>query len=146
PSAEALASHRQRLAQRETIRAAALATAHDPCRTADGTRIELFANLGSVADATRAAAQGAEGSGLVRTEFLFLDRAAAPSEDEQYAAYQAIADAIGGPAIVRLLDIGGDKPAPWLPIAAGNNPMLGVRGVRVALANPGLLDSQLRAI
>lgn len=147
PPDEALEAHRGRLAQHVTRRAAALASAHDACRTADGTRIELFANLGSLDDAILAASHGAEGSGLLRTEFLFMDRASPPSEDEQRAAYQAISDAMGGkPIIVRLLDIGGDKPAPYLPMAAEKNPMLGVRGIRVGLAHPGLLDAQLRAI
>jgi phosphocarrier protein FPr/phosphocarrier protein len=147
PSADALASHRERLAQLQSRKAAALAAAQEPCRTADGTRIELFANLGSVDDATLAVSRGAEGSGLLRTEFLFMDRATAPGEDEQRASYQAIAEAMGGrPVIVRLLDIGGDKPAPWLPIAPEKNPMLGVRGIRATLANPALLDTQIRAI
>ncbi len=147
PATEALAQHRQRFAKQTERRAAALAAAHDACRTADGTRIELFANLGSLDDAVLAAANGAEGSGLLRTEFLFMDRAAPPSEDEQRAAYQAMSDALGGkPIIVRLLDIGGDKPAPWLPMAAEKNPMLGQRGIRVGLAHPELLESQVRAI
>lgn len=147
PDAEALAGHQQRLEALQQRRAAALAAAHEACRTADGTRIELFANLGSLDDATLAAANGAEGSGLLRTEFLFMDRPAAPSEDEQHATYQAISDAMGAkPVIVRLLDIGGDKPAPWLPMAAEKNPMLGVRGIRVSLAHPELLETQLRAI
>lgn len=132
---------------RSARRAAAQAAASDLCHTADGTRIELFANLGSVEDAQVAASQGAEGSGLVRSEFLFLGRNAAPSEDEQLAAYQGIADSLPGlPVIVRLLDIGGDKPAAYLPFAAEENPALGQRGIRVGLAHPDLLESQLRAI
>lgn len=147
PKAEALAAHRERLARLGEARAAALASAHEACRTADGTRIELFANLGSVEDAVTAAANGAEGSGLLRTEFLFMERGDAPSEEEQLAAYQAISDAMGGkPVIVRLLDIGGDKPAPWLAMAVEKNPMLGVRGIRVGLAHPELLATQVRAI
>lgn len=147
PDAEALEAHRQRLMQLDGRRAAALAAAQEPCRTADGVRIELFANLGSVDDAVAAVARGAEGSGLLRTEFLFMDRATAPGEDEQRATYQAIAEAMQGrPVIVRLLDIGGDKPAPWLPIAPEKNPMLGVRGIRATLAYPELLDTQLRGI
>ncbi len=136
-----------RVAARDTRRASAQAAAADPCHTADGVRIELFANLGSVEDARAAAAQGAEGSGLVRSEFLFLGRDSAPSEDEQHAAYQGIADALPGlPVIVRLLDIGGDKPAAYLPFAAEENPALGQRGIRVGLAHPDLLETQLRAI
>ena len=147
PSDAALEAYRRRLAQQGERRAAALASAHEPCRTADGTRIELFANLGSLDDAALAVSHGAEGSGLLRTEFLFMDRASPPGEDEQLAAYQAVSDAMEGrPVIVRLLDIGGDKPAPWLPMAAEKNPMLGVRGIRVGLAHPDVLEGQLRAI
>ncbi len=136
-----------RLAKRGARREAAKAGAANACHTADGARIEIFANLGTVEDAMLAAAQGAEGSGLVRSEFLFLDRDTAPSEDEQHAAYQAIADALPGkPVIIRLLDIGGDKPAAYIPIAEEENPALGLRGIRVALANPELLETQLRAI
>ena len=136
-----------RLAKRDARREAAKAGAANACHAADGARIEIFANLGTVDDAVLAAAQGAEGSGLVRSEFLFLDRDTAPSEDEQHAAYQAIADALPGkPVIIRLLDIGGDKPAAYIPIAEEENPALGLRGIRVALANPELLETQLRAI
>ncbi|MBO9696808.1 MAG: phosphoenolpyruvate--protein phosphotransferase [Sphingopyxis sp.] len=136
-----------RLAKRDARRAAAQAAAKDACHSADGARIEIFANLGSVEDARDAAVQGAEGSGLVRSEFLFLDRDTAPSEDEQHAAYQGIADALAGkPVIIRLLDIGGDKPAAYIPIDAEENPALGQRGIRVALAQPDLLETQLRAI
>lgn len=136
-----------RLAKRDARREAAKAGAANACHTADGARIEIFANLGTVDDAVLAAAQGAEGSGLVRSEFLFLDRDTAPSEDEQHGAYQAIADALPGrPVIIRLLDIGGDKPAAYIPIAHEENPALGQRGIRVALAQPELLETQLRAI
>ncbi len=136
-----------RLVKRDARREAARVTAKDACRSADGTRIEIFANVGSVGEAQAAAAQGAEGSGLVRSEFLFLDRDTAPSEDEQHAAYQGIADALADkPVIVRLLDIGGDKPAAYIPIDAEENPALGQRGIRVALAHPALLETQLRAI
>ena len=136
-----------RLAKRDARREAAQAAAKDACHSADGTRIEIFANIGTVEDAALAAAQGAEGSGLVRSEFLFLDRDTAPSEDEQHAAYQGIADALAGqPVIIRLLDIGGDKPAAYIPPDAEENPALGQRGIRVALARPALLETQLRAI
>lgn len=136
-----------RLAKRDARREAAHAAAADTCHTADGVRIELFANLGSVEDAKAAAAQGAEGSGLVRSEFLFLDRDDAPSEDEQHAAYQGIADALPGkPVIIRLLDVGGDKPAAYIPFDAEENPALGLRGIRVGLAHRDLLDTQIRAI
>jgi len=135
------------IAARHRQRAAAQRDAEIPCRTADGRRIEIFANLGSVADAEHAARQGAEGAGLVRTEFLFLDRQSAPDEKEQHAVYQAIANALPGrPIIARLLDIGGDKPVPYFATAREDNPMLGVRGIRLALQHPDLLECQLRAM
>jgi phosphocarrier protein FPr/phosphocarrier protein len=92
-------------------------------------------------------AAGAEGCGLLRTEFLFLDRQSPPSEDEQVHTYGAIAQALAGrPLTIRTLDIGGDKPAAYLPFPAEENPALGLRGVRVSLWRPDLLKTQLRAI
>jgi phosphocarrier protein FPr/phosphocarrier protein len=147
PDAATLAAARDRLALITARRAAAKAAAGKQCHTADGVRIEVFANLGSEADAKQAVANGAEGSGLLRTEFLFLERATAPTVAEQAADYQAIATALEGrPLIVRLLDIGGDKPAPYLPIPAEENPALGLRGIRVGFAYPTMLEDQIRAI
>jgi phosphocarrier protein FPr/phosphocarrier protein len=147
PDAATLATARDRLAVINARRAAAKAAAGKPCHTADGVRIEVFANLGSEADAKQAVANGAEGSGLLRTEFLFLERATAPTVAEQTADYQSIAAALEGrPLIVRLLDIGGDKPAPYLPIPAEENPALGLRGIRVGFAYPTMLEDQIRAI
>jgi multiphosphoryl transfer protein len=147
PDAPALEAAQTALAQRQERRAAAKAAAHDPCVTQDGVRIEVFANTGSVSDALAAVAQGAEGCGLLRTEFLFLDRDTPPDEDEQARQHQAIADALEGrPLIIRTLDVGGDKAAPYLPIPAEENPALGLRGVRVSLWRPHLLKTQLRAI
>jgi multiphosphoryl transfer protein len=125
---------------------AAAARAHEPATTTDGTRIEVFANLGSTADARRAVDAGAEGVGLLRTEFLFLDRATLPDEDEQTDQLTEIATALDGrPLIVRTLDAGADKPLPALPMAPEQNPFLGVRGIRLSLARPELLATQLRA-
>ncbi|MCG2842105.1 phosphoenolpyruvate--protein phosphotransferase [Sandaracinobacter sp. RS1-74] len=147
PSAERLAKAGAEAEKRAARRAAALAQAHLPTVTLDGEAIELFANIGSLADARAAALQQAEGCGLLRTEFLFLDRADAPAEEEQRHAVQAIADALAGkPLIVRTLDIGADKPAPWLDLRAEANPALGLRGIRLQLARPGLLESQFRAL
>lgn len=147
PSPELVTDAEARLAAVAERRAAARVRAAEECRTADGTRIEVVANCGSAEDARVAAANGAEGCGLLRTELLFLDRATAPDIAEQTAAYQAVADALAGkPVIVRLLDIGGDKPAPYLPIGPEENPALGLRGIRVGLAHPDILDDQLRAI
>lgn len=147
PDAADVAAVRTRIETRQARRQAALAHADQPAVTTDGTRIEVVVNLGSADDARAAVAEGAEGCGLLRTEFLFLDRATPPDEDEQLAAYQAIADALGErPLIVRTLDIGADKPAPYLTIAAEENPALGLRGIRLQLARRDLLDTQLRAL
>jgi multiphosphoryl transfer protein len=127
-------------------RAGERAEAQTECRALDGTRVEVFANLGNITDAALAVANGAEGCGLLRTEFLFIDRQTAPDEAEQLAAYQGIAAALGSkPLILRLMDVGGDKPLQYLPLPAEDNPALGLRGVRTALARPDLLRTQLRA-
>ena len=147
PDAETQATAQTAYDAQTERRRAALANAARECRTQDGVRIEAFANLGSADDAEAAVHNGAEGCGLLRTEFLFLERDSAPSVEEQTADYQRIATTLDGrPLIVRLLDIGGDKPAPYLPIAAEENPALGLRGIRVGLAHPEMLDAQLRAI
>ena len=148
PGAAVLERARAALARRAASETAARAHAMEECRTSDGTRIEVLANLGVGADeAVAAVAQGAEGCGLLRTEFLFLDRETAPSEDEQAAAYQAIAAALNGkPFKIRTFDIGGDKPVPYLPLPAEENPALGLRGVRAALWRSDLLKTQLAAI
>ena len=121
--------------------------AHETGATRDGTRIEVFANLGATAEAARAVELGAEGVGLLRTEFLFLDRAQLPDEDEQTQTLLDIARALDGrPLIVRTLDAGADKPLPALPMPPEANPFLGVRGIRLALARPEILETQFRAI
>ncbi|CAN7288477.1 phosphoenolpyruvate--protein phosphotransferase [Phenylobacterium sp. LjRoot164] len=147
PDAKALEAAQTTLAVRAERRAAARLASREDCRMADGTRIKVYANLGSVADAEAAEVAGAEGCGLLRTEFLFLERETAPDEDEQAERYGAIAAAIGGrPLIIRLLDVGGDKTASYLPIGPEENPALGVRGVRVLMRRPQVLKTQLRAI
>jgi len=147
PDAVEVAAVRARIETRRARRQAALAHADQPAITKDGMRIEVFVNLGSAVDARVAVTEGAEGCGLLRTEFLFLERATPPHEEEQLTAYQAIADALGNrPLIVRTLDIGADKPAPYLTIAAEENPALGLRGIRLQLARRDLLDTQLRAL
>ena len=140
PDQTALAAAEQTLAARQQRQQVERAAAHADCRTADGVRIEVFANLGSLAEAQVAVAHGAEGCGLLRTEFLFLDRDAPPDEDEQLQQYQGIATALAGrPLVIRTLDIGGDKPIPYLPMPAEENPALGLRGVRTSLWRPDLL-------
>jgi multiphosphoryl transfer protein len=147
PDQTALAAAEQTLAARQQRKQIERAAAHTDCRTADGVRIEVFANLGSLAEAQVAVAHGAEGCGLLRTEFLFLERDAPPDEAEQLHQYQGIATALAGrPLVIRTLDIGGDKPIPYLPMPAEANPALGLRGVRTSLWRPDLLRVQLRAI
>jgi phosphoenolpyruvate-protein phosphotransferase len=117
------------------------------CTTRDGERVRLLANLGGLQDVAPALAAGAEGCGLLRTEFLFLDRDEAPSEEEQQRAYQSIADALGDrPLTIRTLDIGGDKPVHYIHFPPEQNPALGARGIRTELFRPELLDNQLDAI
>jgi phosphocarrier protein FPr/phosphocarrier protein len=138
---------RSQLAEKRARRVAEQLAAQRECRTADGTRIEVFANVGSEAEAHAAVRNGAEGSGLLRTEFLFLERTAPPDEAEQLEQYQQIARALEGrPLTIRTLDIGGDKPIPYLPLPHEENPALGLRGVRTSLWRPDLLRIQLRAI
>ncbi|MEV0697298.1 putative PEP-binding protein [Saccharopolyspora sp. NPDC050389] len=115
--------------------------------TADGHRIKLLANIGSAADARAGVEAGAEGSGLFRTEFCFLDAAVEPDSETQRQAYAAALRPFAGkPVVVRTLDAGADKPLPFLDIAGEPNPALGVRGLRVAFDRPELLDRQLTAI
>ncbi|MER5395021.1 putative PEP-binding protein, partial [Saccharopolyspora sp. NPDC002686] len=115
--------------------------------TADGHRVKLLANIGSAADAQAGIAAGAEGSGLFRTEFCFLDATTEPDVDAQRNAYAAALEPFAGkPVVVRTLDAGADKPLPFLAIGEEPNPALGVRGLRVAFDRPDLLDRQLTAI
>lgn len=147
PDQIALAAAEQTLTQRRQRQQSERAAAHVDCRTADGRRIEVFANLASIAEAQVAVTHGAEGCGLLRTEFLFLDRDSPPGEEEQLQQYQSIARALDGrPLVIRTLDVGGDKPIPYLPLPAEENPALGLRGVRTSLWRPDLLRIQLRAI
>jgi len=146
PAAERGALERA-LAQRAAERATEKGSARESAATVDGVAIAVKANLGSFADAADALALGAEGCGLLRTEFLFLDRREPPSEDEQAREYQRIADALQGrPLAIRTMDIGGDKPIAYMPLAHEENPALGLRGVRSSLEYPELLRAQLRAI
>ncbi len=120
---------------------------YEPALMTDGHRVEVVANIGRVEEAEQAVNAGGEGVGLLRTEFLFLDRTSPPTEEEQFEAYRAMVQALNGlPIIIRTLDIGGDKAAPYLNMPAEENPFLGVRGIRLCLAKPELFRAQLRAI
>ena len=147
PDAETLARARRAQQRSEERRFEAARQAADPAVTRDGHRVEVVANIGGVADAQEANACGAEGVGLLRTEFLFLDRVEAPTEDEQFQVYRDIALAMENkPVIIRTLDIGGDKPLPYIKVPPEQNPFLGERGIRLCLARPNLFRQQLRAL
>ncbi len=147
PDAKRLAEAEQAQARWRSQRAASEGAAARPALTLDGRRVEVVANIGGLKDAQKAVAAGAEGIGLLRTEFLFLERSDPPSEDVQFIAYRDIVLAMQGqPVIVRTLDIGGDKPLPYIQVAPESNPFLGERGIRLCLARPQLLRQQLRAI
>ncbi|MCM2464328.1 phosphoenolpyruvate--protein phosphotransferase [Pseudomonas sp. CG7] len=147
PTAERLAQVQQAQTRRTARRAEQQTLAHTPAQTVDGVEVEVAANVASSAEAGQAFANGAEGVGLLRTEFLFVDRHTAPDEEEQRLAYQAVLDAMGDrPVIIRTIDVGGDKQLDYLPLPAEANPVLGLRGIRLAQARPELLDQQLRAL
>ena len=145
PSTVAEFEARQRVMAAES--AALEGYRHIEARTRDGRRIEVSANLGSASEARDALSWGAEGVGLFRTEFLFMERPQLPSEDEQYEAYGAVARVFGDkPVIVRTLDVGGDKNLPGVDQPEEENPFLGWRGIRMCLDVPALFKPQLRAI
>lgn len=124
-----------------------LAAADDPAVTTDGKRLEVVANIGGLEGARESIKLGGEGVGLLRSEFLFLERTTAPTEDEQYEVYRDILLALDGyPLIVRTLDVGGDKPLPYLPMPVEENPFLGQRGIRIGLERPEIFRAQARAV
>ncbi len=121
--------------------------AHEPARTQDGALIEVCANVAGVEEARAALEAGAEGIGLLRSEFIFMAQAQAPDHDTQREIYQQVLDAMGDhPVIIRTLDIGADKQLDYLPLPAVPNPALGTRGVRLMARHQALLDVQLRAL
>lgn len=131
----------------EARRGLALDARFLPAMLRDGHRVEVVANIGKPADAAQAVELGAEGVGLLRTEFLYLDRSAPPSEEEQYAALCEMLEALHGlPMIVRTMDIGGDKPVDYLGLDERDLSFLGLRGFRLSAARPELARTQLRAI
>lgn len=148
PSEDLMASVVETQKKREERRKIQLEAARDTAVTKDGHRIEVAVNVGGVAEAIEAPNLGAEGVGLLRSEFLFMERAFAPNEDEQFESYAGVAKAMGSDraVVVRTLDVGGDKPLPYLPIPQEENPFLGQRGVRVCLNRPDIFRPQIRAI
>lgn len=131
----------------EKLRVQAQEAADKPAITKDGHRVEVAANIGGVKEARQAIKLGAEAVGLLRTEFLFLERINPPSDDEQFTVYRDIAEAMQNkPVIIRTLDVGGDKPLPYIEMDDEMNPFLGERGIRLCLNRPELLRKQIHAI
>ena len=147
PTESVIRTLRDRQEEQRRARASAADRSRQPALTRDGTRIEVAANIGSDTDAARAVEAGAEGVGLFRTEFLFLDRTRPISEEEQYEAYRTVLAAFGDHlVVVRTLDVGGDKQVPGIEIGEELNPFLGLRGIRLTLARPDMMRDQLRAL
>lgn len=147
PDESRLAAVDAELAGQRRQASAERAAAFDPVSTRDGRRLHVAANIASPMEAREAAGAGADGAGLMRSEFLFLERQAAPTLAEQQAEYRAAVEAMGGkPVVVRLLDIGADKQLPYLPLSATPNPALGERGVRLWQTHPDLFETQLDAL
>ena len=147
PDQETLSDIERRQEELEKERAALEEYKHVESRTRGGARIEVSANLGSAKDAKDALEWGAEGVGLFRTEFLFMERDELPSEDEQYEVYREVAEAFGEkPVVIRTLDVGGDKDLPGVEQPEEENPFLGWRGIRMCLDVPGLFKPQLKAL
>ncbi len=147
PSESMIQKVREREHTIRTEKSRDLKAAHKPALTIDGRRIEVVANIGGIKDAAESVKLGGEGVGLLRSEFLFLDRAAAPSEEEQYEVYCDTLLALQGrPLLVRTLDVGGDKPLAYLPLPPEENPFLGQRGIRIGLEQPEIFRTQVRAI
>lgn len=147
PDAETVAGYRMRQMAVDTVLAKAREHAREPALTQDGHRVEVVANIGNVEGAQVALEAGAEGVGLLRTEFMYLEQAHLPTEEAQYQAYRAIVEAFGDlPVVLRTLDVGGDKELPYLNLPDEMNPFLGVRAIRLCLARPELFRPQLRAV
>lgn len=147
PEADVLAGLQSRMVEEQARRAELEAAVHEPGRTADGVAVELVANVAGRDDLAAAVAAGAEGAGLVRTELLFQDRRTEPSVAEQAAYYGEVLAAFPGRRVVfRTLDVGADKPLPFVVREPEPNPALGVRGIRLSLRRPKLFEDQLRAL
>ncbi|RPI81268.1 MAG: phosphoenolpyruvate--protein phosphotransferase [Chloroflexi bacterium] len=136
----------QQQSEQRNSKAVAMVHAHQPATTIDGFTVEVIANIGNLEDARGAVEAGAEGVGLFRTEFLYLEHSELPDEETQYQAYKAILEVFGTlPVILRTLDIGGDKELPYLKLPTEMNPFLGLRAIRLCFAHPELFKPQLRA-
>jgi len=144
---ERIAEIKKQQEQDAAKRAEDLANCEKPATTTDGHTVTVVGNAGDLGEVEQSVTKGGEGIGLLRSEFLFQNRSSAPTEEEQAEVYGAMAKALGNnPIVVRTLDVGGDKPLPYLPIAKEENPFLGERGIRVCLDRPEILRMQFRAI
>jgi len=146
PEDAMIAEFRGRMEAAKTIREKALKFAKDPATTKDGKVVEVVSNIGNVEGAQSAIENGAEGVGLLRTEFLYLEQSQLPSEEQQYQAYKGILEVFGKmPVILRTLDVGGDKEIPYMGLEAEANSFLGQRALRLCLVRPDIFKPQLRA-
>jgi len=147
PDKETIATFQKQIREYQFKRSRQMREAQEPAITRDGHRVEVVANVGNLEEIQAALDYGAEGIGLLRTEFLFLNRDDAPKEDEQFAMYKAILESMQArPVVVRTLDIGGDKVLPYYNFGAEANPYLGYRAIRISLGHPDDFKTQLRAL
>ncbi|REJ15815.1 MAG: phosphoenolpyruvate--protein phosphotransferase [Caldibacillus debilis] len=147
PTEELLAAYKEKQKQYEKQLAEWRKLVGEPTVSSDGHRVELAANIGSPKDVKAALANGAEGVGLFRTEFLYMDKTELPSEEEQFEAYKAVLEGMKDkPVIIRTLDIGGDKELPYLSLPKELNPFLGFRAIRLCLDRTDIFRTQLRAL
>lgn len=147
PTAEVIEELRKIQAQYQAEKVELAKLKDLPAVSLDGHQVEVGANIGTVRDVPGAERNGAECIGLYRTEFLFMDRDALPTEEEQFQAYKAVAEAMGSqPVIIRTMDIGGDKDLPYMNLPKEDNPFLGWRAIRIAMDRKEILHAQLRAI
>ena len=146
PGKALIAEYRQRIKAANSIHEEAMKYAKEPAITKDGKRVEVVANIGNVEGAKSAVDNGAEGVGLLRTEFLYLERMKSPTEEEQFQVYRDILNVFGDmPVILRTLDVGGDKEIPYMGLEAESNSFLGQRALRLCLVRPDIFKPQLRA-
>jgi len=147
PDPSDLADAERAMAERKARMSLAEGLAHDPARTLDGRVIEVAANIGNAKDAELAVKNGCDGVGLLRSEFLFVNRRTEPSEDEQREQFERIGRLLGRERslVVRTLDVGGDKPLAYMPITSEENPFLGIRGLRLSMRYPEAFAAQIRA-
>jgi len=147
PGPERCERIRRRLEQLETLQAQAHESRHRPAITRDGHTLEVCANLGNTAHTPDAVERGADGIGLLRTEFIFMAHPEAPDLETQVREYRHAFDALNGlPLVARTLDVGGDKPLDYWPLPQEDNPFLGMRGIRLSLTRPEILETQVRAL